>query len=125
MGKCKGKGKKKVIAALAALLFVLPAIAMAGSARLSWQDNSNNEAVFNIERKNAVCASPLPWAEISTVTANVVSFTDVGLAEGAVVCYRVAASNSAGKSAYTNEVAFTVPFTIPVAPSLLGVTILP
>jgi hypothetical protein len=123
MGKCKGK--KKGIAALVALFVMLPAIVLAGSAKLTWQDNSNNETVFNIERKSAVCASPLPWAEIATVTANVASYTDVGLAEGSVVCYRVAASNSAGKSGYTNEVAFTVPFTIPVAPSLLGVTILP
>ena len=120
MARCKG-----TIAALVALCLLVPAIAMAGSAKLQWQDNSNNETVFNIERKNAVCASPLPWAEIATVTSNVVLYTDVGLAEGASVCYRVAASNSAGKSGYSNEVVFAVPFTVPAAPSLLGVTSTP
>ena len=115
--------KRLIVAFL--LMFVLSSPAWAGSARLTWQDNSNNETVFNIERKNAVCNSPLPWAEISTVTSNVATFTDVGLAEGASVCYRVAASNSAGKSAFSNEAVFAVPFTVPVAPSLLGVTSAP
>lgn len=120
MGKCKGK--KKVIAMLAALFIMLPVLSFAGSARLSWQDNSNNETLFNIERKAAACASPVVWAQIATVPANVVVYVDPGLVEGAVYCYRVAASNTIGKSAFSNEVAFTVPFTIPVAPSLLGVT---
>jgi len=115
--------KKLLVAFL--LVFVLGSSAWAGSARLAWQDNSNNETVFNIERKNGVCNGPLPWAEIATVTSNVVSYTDVGLTEGASVCYRVAASNSAGKSGFTNEAAFAVPFTVPAAPSLLGVTSLP
>lgn len=122
MGKCKGKGKKKVIAALAALLFVLPVMAMAGSARLSWQDNSNNETVFNIERKNGVCVGPSPWGEIATVPANVVTYSDMGLVEGTTFCYRVAASNTAGKSGYSNEVPFMVPFAIPAAPGPLSVT---
>lgn len=115
---------KKILLALL-MVMVCATSVMAGSAKLAWQDNSSNETLFNIERKNAVCASPLPWAEIATVTANVVSYTDVGLAEGAVVCYRVAASNSAGKSGFSNEVVFTVPFTVPAAPSLLGVTSTP
>lgn len=115
--------KKFLLAVLFVLLAATPV--MAGNARLQWQDNSNNETVFNIERKNAVCASPLPWTEIATVTSNVITYNDVGLAEGASVCYRVAASNSAGKSGYSNEAVFAVPFTVPAAPSLLGVTSTP
>jgi hypothetical protein len=43
------------------------------------------------------------YTQIATVGANVTSYTDTNLTEGAIYCYRVAAFNSAGSSAYTIE----------------------
>jgi len=101
------------------VLFATPA--WAASNVLTWQDNSNNEVNFHVERKAEVCAGAAPFAEIATTGANVVTFTDSAVTEGLTYCYRVAASNPAGKSAYSNTASRTVPFTIPAAPSLLGV----
>jgi len=99
----------------------LAAPAWAASNVLSWTDNSNNEATFHVERKAEVCVGAAAFAEIATTGANVVTFTDSAVTEGLTYCYRVAASNPAGKSAYSNTASRTVPFTIPAAPSLLGV----
>jgi len=97
--------------------------AQAASATLTWQDNSANETAFDIERKSEACAgTAAPWAVLSTVAANVVTFKDLAVVEGASYCYRVDARNTAGKSGYSNTAGITINFTIPAAPSLLGVT---
>jgi len=108
--------------AVALLTLVWGALALAGSATLNWTDNSTNESGFNIERKPGTCASTGAFAEIATVPANSTTYKDVGVTEGLIYCWRVAASNSAGKSGYSNTAELTIPFTIPAAPSLLGAT---
>lgn len=104
------------------LLLLIPAPAWAASNLLSWTDNSTNEANFNIERKAEACTGTAPFVEIATVGLNVVTFTDAAVTEGVTYCYRVAASNPAGKSAYSNTASRTPPFTIPASPSGLGVS---
>ena len=94
----------------------------AASNVLTWQDNSTNEANFYVERKAEVCAGTGAFAEIATVGSNVSTFNDTAVVEGVTYCYRVAASNPAGKSAYSNLAGRTVPFTIPASPSGLGVS---
>lgn len=89
---------------------------------LNWIDNSNNENQFLIERKVESCAGTLPFAQIATVTTNVITYTDTAVLEGSTYCYRVRASNTAGQSAYSNTAGRTVPITIPNPPSGLGVT---
>jgi Divergent InlB B-repeat domain/FG-GAP-like repeat len=74
--------------------------ASAGDLQLAWNDNSNNEDGFKIERKTGTNGT---FAQIATVGANVTSYPDVGLADGVTYCYRVRAFNSAGNSAYTPE----------------------
>jgi subtilisin family serine protease len=69
---------------------------------LSWNDNSNNETGFAIERKTGTGS----FVQIATVDANVTSFTDSGLAKN-TYAYRVRAYNSQGNSAYSNEVTVT------------------
>jgi hypothetical protein len=69
-----------------------------GSIDLSWDDNSDNEAVFVIERKEEG-----DYSEIGSVDSNVNSYTDNGLEASTPYCYRVKARNSAGDSGYTNE----------------------
>lgn len=104
------------------LVFMLVASPVwAASNVLNWTDNSNNEANFNIERKAEACTGSAPFVEIATTGFNITTFTDASVQEGVTYCYRVAASNTAGKSAYSNTASRTVPFTVPAAPSGLGV----
>ncbi|MGB9788236.1 MAG: fibronectin type III domain-containing protein [Dictyoglomus turgidum] len=71
--------------------------------RLTWQDNSNNEDGFKIERKK----EGEDWTQIATVEANVTTFTDTGLNSNTKYYYRVKAYNSAGDSDYSNEAEVT------------------
>jgi len=66
---------------------------------LTWNDQSNNESGFKIERKTVGGA----YAEIAAVGANVISYANTGLAAGTTYFYRVRAHNDAGNSAYSNE----------------------
>ena len=104
-----------------AVLLVSAGPAEAASNLLTWSDNSTNEANFHIERKAEACAGTGAFAEIATVGINVSTFNDTNVTEGVTYCYRVAASNPAGKSAYSNTASRLVPFTAPAAPSGLGV----
>ena len=97
------------------LLTAIPA--WATSNIVTWQDNSNNELNFNIERKAEACTGTLPFIPLAAVGTNVTTFTDSAVVEGATYCYRVNASNTAGVSAYSNTASRTVPFTVPNAPS--------
>jgi len=74
--------------------------ARAGSLRLTWTDNSNNEAGFKIERKTGSNGS---FALIATVAANTTSYTDSGLTDGMTYCYRLLAYDASRTSAYSNE----------------------
>ena len=102
-------------------ILLLATAAEAGNV-LTWTDNSTNEANFNIERKAEACAGPSAFVEIAVVGVNVTTFNDQAVVEGVTYCYRVAASNPAGKSAFSNTASRLVPFTIPASPSGLGVT---
>jgi hypothetical protein len=70
----------------------------AGQARLSWQDNSDNETGFRIERQKK---SGKNWINTTTFTVgtNVTTFTDTPGA--GQFRYRVQAYNGAGNSAWT------------------------
>jgi hypothetical protein len=111
--------------ALAVLLFGAATCTLAQAATqnvLTWQDNSANEQSFDIERKAVPCATAGTFTVLATVGANVVTYTDLAVTEGATYCYRVDAANTAGKSGYSNTAERLVPFTVPAAPSVLGVT---
>jgi len=71
---------------------------------LSWQDNSNNETGFKIERKTGVGGS---YSEIATVGANVTAYSNTGLSTNTTYYYRVKAYNGAGDSGYSNEASAT------------------
>ena len=104
---------------------LLIAPAWAAQNTLTWTDNSTNEANFHVERTTAAdvpaCQTATGFAEIAVTGANVVTFTDSTVAEGLTYCYRVDASNTAGVSAFSNIAGRTVPFSVPPAPSALGV----
>ncbi len=73
---------------------------------LTWTDNADNENGFAIERKTG---SGGTWAEIDTVSANVTSYANTGLAAGTTYYYRVRAYKDAGYSSYSNEVYTATP----------------
>ena len=65
---------------------------------LSWTDNSNNETGFRIERS----PDNSTWAEITTVSANITTYQNTGLAASTIYYYRVRAYNATGSSTYSN-----------------------
>jgi hypothetical protein len=85
---------------------------------LSWTDNSNNETGFRIERSTDGSI----FSEITTVSANITSYQNTGLAASTIYYYRVRAYNGTGNSAYSNTANTTSLGTAPTAPSSLTAT---
>lgn len=110
---------KKLLSILL-LLCASPAFAQVQNTLL-WDEVSDNEQGFIIERKAEICAGPGLFAEIARTGANVVTYVDKAVAQGQFYCYRVAAFNTAGQSAYSNLAGRLVPFVIPVSPTNLRV----
>ena len=65
---------------------------------LTWQDNSNNEDNFVVERKTTGS-----FSVIATLPANTASYSNTGLKKNTTYTYRVKATNAGGSSAYSNE----------------------
>jgi hypothetical protein len=92
---------------------------------LTWNDNSNNETGFNIERKT----DTTPYAMIDSVLAGVKSYSSTSLSPDTKYYYRVSAYNMSGDSAYSEAFATTwqtslpPPVGAPYAPSNLEVTV--
>ena len=74
------------------------AIADTFTVDLSWDDNSENEIGFKIERKDDSLSVPGTWILIDSVGANETAFTDTGLTPNTVYSYKVYAYNGAGNS---------------------------
>ena len=64
---------------------------------LTWQDNSDDEEGFKIERDEGA-----GFQEIATVPANQTSYLDENLTPATTYTYRIKAYNSAGESEYSN-----------------------
>ena len=82
---------------------------------LAWTQNSGNETGFKIERSG----DNVTFAQVATVGANVVTYSNTGLSGNTTYYYRVRAYNSAGNSAYSNTAS---DITAPQAPSGLTAT---
>ncbi len=67
---------------------------------LSWNDNSDNETGFMIERKTGETGS---YELIFTTNANISSYSDTGLTPNTKYYYRIKAYNEIGESSYSNE----------------------
>jgi hypothetical protein len=70
---------------------------------LNWTDNSGDETGFEIER--SLDGSNFSW--IASLGANTTSYPNTGLNPATTYYYRVAASNGAGNSAYSNDASAT------------------
>lgn len=91
----------KTLLALAAFIFALTATAQTHGAKikLTWQDNSDNEEAFEIQRQGP---GDLDFGVIATVPANVVLYIDAAVDIGIEYVYRVRAANSGAYSGFTN-----------------------
>lgn len=93
---------------------------------VTWQDNSNNEAGFTLERSLNGGA----FTMLANLPAGAVSYSDTTAVGSTTVVnvytYRVKAFNTAGASAYSNTASATIPqmVTVPNAPSNLVATAL-
>lgn len=93
----------------------LTAVADGTSVTLTWTDNSTNESVFDIERKdNGGNFNP-----ITTVRAETTSYVDSGLNANTQYTYRVRAMTSTASSAYSNEAAVTAGSAALINPNIM------
>lgn len=94
------------------------------SITLAWNDRSDNEDVFEVERQDA---STGKWSAIGTAPANSTGFRVTGLAFATTNTFRVRAANAAGSSAYAGPVSaktFPDPRIAPPASDLAVVEVL-
>ncbi|MFN8630190.1 MAG: Ig-like domain repeat protein, partial [Chloroflexota bacterium] len=91
-----------------------------GQIRLTWTDNSTDEAGFRIQR--ATNAAFTTGVATITVGANVTTYLNTGRAANTTYYYRVLAFNAAGDSAWSNVVTVIPGGTAPAAPSNLVAT---
>lgn len=77
---------------------------------LTWTDNSTSEVGFKIERATTTCSGFLP---IHTTVSNVTSYSDEGLVQNTLYCYRVYAFNNNTSSSYSSESSATTEIFFP------------
>lgn len=83
---------------------------------LTWQDTTNVETGFRIERRTPGTT----YTEIGSVGPNVTTFADTNVALDGVYTYRVRAAYSGGFTGYSNEA--TAAVRVPSAPTALTAT---
>lgn len=86
---------------------------------LSWNDNSNNETSFIIQRSSTSAFTSID--KTMTATANSNRYNDWGLTPGTTYYYRMAAVNGSDESTFSNTLIYqpAVPTTAPIAPSTM------
>ena len=67
---------------------------------LVWQDNSNNETGFRVQRK--LPGSP-DWISVATTAANIAEFSDGGVLPNTFYYYQIQAFNDTESSIFSNE----------------------
>ncbi len=87
-----------------AAVFVLTPLVVA-DVNLSWQDNSDNEDGFYIERSE----NGSEFTRIASLPSDTTSFEDRSVEAGVFYRYRVQAFNAFGVSGYTNVSTFEIP----------------
>ena len=91
---------------------------------LSWSA-VENETGFSLQRRDGTGGS---WVTISSPAAEVVNYIDTQVSPSTTYAYRIAATNAAGSSGYSDEVNVTTPAAPvlpPAAPSLQATAISP
>lgn len=94
----------------------------ASEVRLTWQDESDGEAGFEVERRAALETT---FSRVATLLPGSVEFADTGLTERTLYTWRVRAVVEERASAYSNEASATTPASgAPAAPTDLEATLL-
>jgi hypothetical protein len=83
---------------------------------LNWNDSSNNEDGFKIERST----TGRNFSQIATVPANVTTYKDLNLSANIRYYYRVRSYHSAGNSPYSDTVGIVLPPPAPPVTISLG-----
>ena len=86
---------------------------------IAWTDNSGNEAGFKIQRKQGATGA---YGDLTTTGANATQYGDTTVTDGTSYYYRVCATNSAGDSAYSNEISGITPLSMPTSLSATAVS---
>lgn len=107
--------------ALLTAFLLFATVARADVLELTWQDNSNNEDGFIIERGDTTwvfsAIAPSVWTEIARVGANVTIFRDGASSVEAVLWYRVIAFRNGGARSPSSNFAVWDPATLVPAPT--------
>ena len=83
--------------------------------RLEWIDNSDDEAMFMVQRRGP----DADWTDVQTLPADTTTFVDRGLVPGATYDYRVRAASAVGNSRWSNAVTVTTLSPLPAPPANL------
>lgn len=98
-----------LIAALLLFVFLRPIDLtlqpVQGFVQLNWNDNSNNEAGFRIERST----NGVSFTQIDVIGADMTSYIDSSVLPSTTYYYKVRAYNANGNSAYSNTAQITTP----------------
>lgn len=86
---------------------------------LAWADNSIDETSFEIQRSVGAGA----FAALTTVGADIATYSDTTALPSTSYTYRVRAINTAGNSAWSNTASATTPSLLPTAPINLSATL--
>ncbi|UXP33884.1 DNRLRE domain-containing protein [Reichenbachiella agarivorans] len=90
--------------------------------QLSWNDNTNNELGYKIERKEGSGS----FVELADLDPNTTQYSDLSLTSSTAYTYRVIAYNMIGNSNYSHEIAATTltsGASVPVAPTTLSAVV--
>lgn len=93
-------GLRTLAGLVASVAALLPSSAPAQQLSLSWLDNSGGQASFVIQRATGSAGT---YGQIAQAPAGTATYTDTSVSLGSTYCYRVAAVNSAGTSAFSNS----------------------
>lgn len=96
--------------------YSLKASATSSEVALTWGDDSNKEAAFEIERSD----DGKTFTKIGTTGRNEVTYSDKTVKEKTKYSYRVRATNIKGNSDYTNVVEITTPAKVSAAIELVA-----
>jgi subtilisin family serine protease len=88
---------------------------------LRWNDNSNDEAGFEIQRKDQHKTAYLHW-NCKDINSTVYAYIEdpISTAQQRTYTYRVRAANKAGISSFSNSYSASVLYTVPDAPTNLS-----
>lgn len=83
------------------LILTWPGLTSAAQLRLTWEDNTSNEAGFLIERRTETEDMFTP---LTTVSMNITAYVDYTAEARTIYCYRVRAFNTEENSASSTDV---------------------